>query len=54
MAFLHERRKKAVVSYVGLSNMLDSMQVQEFARRKPAKRTHRPIVGATEMDGELV
>ena len=34
---------------VGLSNILDG----EFARRKPAKRPHREVVGATVVNSEL-
>ena len=35
---------------VGLSNKLDG----EFARRKPAKRSHREVVRAAVMDSELL
>ena len=35
---------------VGLSNILDG----EFARRKPAKRSHREVVRAAVMDSELL
>lgn len=34
---------------VSLSNILDG----EFARRKPAKRPHREVVGATVVNSEL-
>lgn len=36
--------------FVGLSNKLDG----EFARRKPAKRSHREVVRAAVMDSELL
>ena len=35
---------------VGLSNILDS----EFIRRKPAKRSHKEVVGAAVVDGKLL
>ena len=31
---------------VGLSNILDSIGMEEFRRREPVKRAHRYIVGA--------
>ena len=42
--------KRDAKNIVGLSNILDG----EFARRKPAKRPHREVVGATVMDSELL
>ena len=41
--------KRDAKNIVGLSNILDG----EFARRKPAKRPHREVVGAAVMDSEL-
>ncbi|WP_271917859.1 hypothetical protein, partial [Flavonifractor plautii] len=41
---------KETPSFVGLSNKLDG----EFARRKPAKRSHREVVRAAVMDSELL
>jgi hypothetical protein len=33
-------------NFVGLSNILDSIGMEEFRRREPVKRAHRYIVGA--------
>ncbi|MEQ2788715.1 hypothetical protein, partial [Flavonifractor plautii] len=42
--------RKIKCRFVGLSNKLDG----EFARRKPAKRSHREVVRAAVMDSELL
>jgi hypothetical protein len=34
------------MGFVGLSNILDSIGMEEFRRREPVKRAHRYIVGA--------
>ena len=44
------RSKSGGEADVGLSNKLDG----EFARRKPAKRSHREVVRAAVMDSELL